>query len=147
VAQDINVHVKRDGCCGGGCVTLFLIALVVGIPLEAWESANLLGRVGIIAGALILIAGGVYFIVWQSKKNNAKAEAEAARKAPPALAPGFSGAVSHQPLLPMIPQKVAAAAAPSSVPEEIRKLAELRDSGILTEAEFQAKKAELLARM
>jgi hypothetical protein len=30
---------------------------------------------------------------------------------------------------------------------EIRKLAKLRDSGILTEAEFQAKKTELLARM
>lgn len=31
--------------------------------------------------------------------------------------------------------------------DEIRKLAELRDSGILTEGEFQTKKAELLARM
>lgn len=31
--------------------------------------------------------------------------------------------------------------------DEIRKLAELRDAGILTEAEFQAKKTELLARM
>jgi len=31
--------------------------------------------------------------------------------------------------------------------DEIRNLAELRDSGILTEAEFQAKKTELLARM
>jgi hypothetical protein len=33
------------------------------------------------------------------------------------------------------------------VPDQIRQLAELRDSGILTEAEFQAKKAELLSRM
>jgi hypothetical protein len=46
------------------------------------------------------------------------------------------------------------AATPSATPapalssaDEIRKLAELRDAGILTEAEFQAKKAELLARM
>ena len=31
--------------------------------------------------------------------------------------------------------------------EQIRKLAELRDSGILSEDEFQTKKAELLARM
>jgi len=31
--------------------------------------------------------------------------------------------------------------------DEIRKLRELRDSGILTEAEFQQKKTELLARM
>jgi hypothetical protein len=33
------------------------------------------------------------------------------------------------------------------VGDEIRKLAELRDSGILTEAEFPAKKAERLSRM
>ena len=69
------------------------------------------------------------------------------KEAAPALAPGLSGAVPQQRPLPMIPQQASAAAAPSSVPEEIRKLAELRDSGILTEAEFQAKKAELLSRM
>lgn len=38
---------------------------------------------------------------------------------------------------------------PSSVdiPEQIKKLAELRDEGILTEEEFQAKKTELLERL
>ena len=53
---------------------------------------------------------------------------------------------------------VAAPAAPASVPpaetsapqpdisEQLQKLASLRDSGILTEEEFTAKKAELLAR-
>lgn len=40
------------------------------------------------------------------------------------------------------------AAAPSdSVPDQIAQLAKLRDSGAITEAEFQAKKAELLDRM
>jgi hypothetical protein len=46
------------------------------------------------------------------------------------------------------------AATPSVTPspaisgaDEIRKLAELWDSGMLTEAEFEAKKAELLSRM
>ena len=34
-----------------------------------------------------------------------------------------------------------------NVLEQIRQLAEMRDSGILTEAEFQAKKAELLSRL
>lgn len=33
------------------------------------------------------------------------------------------------------------------IPEQIRKLAELRDSGILSDAEFEAKKQELLNRM
>jgi hypothetical protein len=35
----------------------------------------------------------------------------------------------------------------TDVPGQIRKLAELRDAGILTAEEFDAKKADLLARM
>ena len=37
--------------------------------------------------------------------------------------------------------------APSSIPDQIEKLAELRQQGVLTDAEFQAKKRELLDRM
>jgi uncharacterized membrane protein YdbT with pleckstrin-like domain len=42
-----------------------------------------------------------------------------------------------------------AAAAPSSstVPEQLQQLAELRDRGVITAAEFEAKKAQLLERM
>jgi uncharacterized membrane protein YdbT with pleckstrin-like domain len=40
-----------------------------------------------------------------------------------------------------------ATAAPSSIPEQINQLDELRSKGLLTEEEFQAKKAELLDRM
>jgi uncharacterized membrane protein YdbT with pleckstrin-like domain len=35
----------------------------------------------------------------------------------------------------------------ASIPEQIAELAKLRDSGAVTDAEFQAKKAELLSRM
>jgi hypothetical protein len=35
----------------------------------------------------------------------------------------------------------------ATIPEQIEQLAALRDSGALTEAEFEAKKVELLARM
>lgn len=44
----------------------------------------------------------------------------------------------------------AAAAAPPAGPDvvgQLRQLGELRDQGVLTDAEFEAKKAELLARM
>lgn len=54
---------------------------------------------------------------------------------PPPQASPLSQAVA-----PLAPASV-------SVPDEIKKLAELRDARILTEAEFQAKKTELLARM
>lgn len=36
---------------------------------------------------------------------------------------------------------------PVDIPEQLRQLASLHDSGILTESEFETKKAELLARM
>lgn len=42
---------------------------------------------------------------------------------------------------------VATAAAAPDIADQIKKLAELRDAGILTADEFDAKKAELLARM
>jgi Short C-terminal domain len=35
--------------------------------------------------------------------------------------------------------------APQSVADELRKLAELRDQGLITEVEFQTQKAKLLA--
>ena len=38
-------------------------------------------------------------------------------------------------------------AAGPDIPEQIRKLAELRDSGLITEEEFEAKKTDLLDRM
>jgi hypothetical protein len=47
---------------------------------------------------------------------------------------------SHQP-------EVLAEQADLDIPDQIRKLAELRDTGFLTTEEFEATKAELLARM
>jgi hypothetical protein len=42
----------------------------------------------------------------------------------------------------------AAAAAPApTLPEQLQQLADLRDRGVLTAAEFEAKKAQLLERM
>ncbi len=40
-----------------------------------------------------------------------------------------------------------AAAAPQSVPEQLQQLADLRDRGVITAAEFETKKAQLLERM
>lgn len=41
----------------------------------------------------------------------------------------------------------AAGSAADSIPDQIARLAQLRDQGVLTEDEFQAKKADLLGRM
>lgn len=44
-------------------------------------------------------------------------------------------------------RSAAAAAPPANMADQIAQLAQLRDQGHLTEAEFQAKKAELISRM
>jgi hypothetical protein len=43
--------------------------------------------------------------------------------------------------------RASAGAGGESIPDQIAKLSALRDQGVLTEDEFQAKKAELLGRM
>jgi hypothetical protein len=35
----------------------------------------------------------------------------------------------------------------ASVPDQLERLAQLRDKGVITQAEFEAKKAELLGRL
>ena len=56
---------------------------------------------------------------------------------------GYAGAAARGPA----PAPAPAAAVPDSVPEQIEQLAALRDAGHITQAEFDAKKAELLGRM
>jgi len=59
------------------------------------------------------------------------------------LEKGSSGAIcSDDPQSP-----VQSALTEGSIPDQIKKLAELRDSGILTEGEFVTKKTELLQKM
>ena len=50
---------------------------------------------------------------------------------------------------PSLPSAPGDASAPraASIPEQIDQLAQLRDRGVITEAEFQAKKTELLGRL
>lgn len=51
------------------------------------------------------------------------------------------------PAAPAAPAPAAPVAAPTDVPAALQQLATLRDAGVLTQDEFDAKKAELLARI
>jgi uncharacterized membrane protein YdbT with pleckstrin-like domain len=52
------------------------------------------------------------------------------------------------PVVPLTaPAPAAGAPAQSSVPEQLQQLADLRDKGVITVAEFETKKAQLLERM
>jgi hypothetical protein len=117
------------------------VLFALGLMIEAWEGSSWPLRAGEILLTVTVLGGAAYGLQLQQKKR-----ASLVKEAAPGLAPaGFSRDGPHQPPVPKTPQQ--AAAAPSTVPEEIRNLAELRDSGILTEAEFQTKKGELLSRM
>ena len=55
------------------------------------------------------------------------------------------GAATAEPAPPPAPAAAPAAAAAPSLPEQLKELAALRDQGVLTEEEFAAQKAKLLA--
>ena len=87
------------------------------------------GRTAVIAGTATAVAGGV--ARHQQQKYADQEGAAPAAQAPPPVAP-------------------APEAAPSDSDELINKLKELanlKDQGILTEAEFDAQKAKILAQM
>jgi membrane protease subunit (stomatin/prohibitin family) len=86
------------------------------------------GRTAVIAGTATAVAGGV------SRHQQQKAAAQqnaAAQQAAPA------------------PEAAPAAAAPDSddLINKLKELASLKDQGILTDAEFDAQKAKILAEM
>ncbi len=84
-------------------------------------------RTAVIAGTATAVAGGVNR---HQQQKYADQEAEAQQPAPP-------------------PEAAPAAAAPDSDDSinKLKELANLKDQGILTEAEFDAQKAKILAEM
>jgi membrane protease subunit (stomatin/prohibitin family) len=84
------------------------------------------GRTAVIAGTATVVAGGVNR--HQQQKAAAQQQA-AAQEAPPAAAP------------------VEEAPSSDDLIAKLKQLADLKDQGILTEAEFDAQKAKILAEM
>ena len=85
------------------------------------------GRTAVIAGTATVVAGGVNR--HQQQKAAAQQNAAAEQAAPPAAAP------------------VEAAPDSDDLIAKLKELANLKDQGILTEAEFDDQKAKILAEM
>ena len=85
------------------------------------------GRTAVIAGTATVVAGGVNR--HQQQKAAAQQNAAAQQAAPPAAAP------------------VEAAPSSDDLIAKLKELANLKDQGILTEAEFDDQKAKILAEM
>ncbi|MGH7609786.1 MAG: SHOCT domain-containing protein [Candidatus Dormibacteria bacterium] len=136
---------NNNGCCArSGCVWL----LIVGLFVYAWESTPLWADVLITIGLVALIGVGLYY---KLSPNAPLFNRSGSRTTPPQAhvdstgllatgGPRHEAAVSSEP--------TAMSSAPTvSIVDQIKRLAELRDAGILTEAEFEAKKTELLDRI
>ncbi len=97
------------------------------MPLRRRPVLRTVGRTAVIAGTATAVAGGVNRHQ-QQKYANQEAEAQQAAAPPPAPAE---------------------AAAPSSddLMNKLKEMANLKDQGILTEEEFNAQKAKILAEM
>ncbi|PRX90842.1 SHOCT domain-containing protein [Allonocardiopsis opalescens] len=104
-------------------------------PFEKISSVQWAG--GLLLGKLVVFASGNKAEIGQLDKTDGRAIADAVRGR-------LSG--GSAPAAPA-PQAPAAAAAADDVYEALRKLGELRDAGIVTADEFDAKKAELLRRV
>jgi membrane protease subunit (stomatin/prohibitin family) len=99
------------------------------MPLGRRPVLRTVGRTAVIAGTASAVAGGVNRRQQQKYAQQDAQAQQAAAPAPPAAAP--------------------AEAAPSSddLINKLKELANLKDQGILTEAEFDAQKAKILAEM
>ena len=95
------------------------------MPMRRRPLMRTVGRTAVIAGTATVVAGGV------NRHQQQKAAQQEAAAAPPA------------------PEAAPAAAAPDSdeLINKLKELANLKDQGILTEAEFADQKAKILAEM
>lgn len=101
------------------------------MPLRRRPVLRTVGRTAVIAGTATAVAGGVSR--HQQQKYNQQDAAAQQQAAPQQAAP----------------QQMAAPAAAGSdeLIDKLKELAQLKDQGILTEAEFEDQKAKILAQM
>jgi len=99
------------------------------MPMRRRPVLRTVGRTAVIAGTASVVAGGV-----NRPQQQKYAEKDAAAQAQQA---------------PQAPMQEAAPAAPDSdeLINKLKELANLKDQGILTEAEFNDQKAKILAEM
>jgi Bacterial PH domain/Short C-terminal domain len=98
-------------------------------------------QTGMVTGKLKIYASGNTAVI-KCPKARAKEIADYVRDR---IAEPHTSAVTPGPS-PSTPENAAAPAQPD-IADQLKKLGELRDAGVLTAEEFDSKKAELLARM
>ncbi len=100
------------------------------MPLRRRPVLRTVGRTAVIAGTASVVAGGVNR---HQQQKYAERDAAAQQQAYEQQAPA--------------PQEAAPAAGGDDMIDKLKELAQLKDQGILTEAEFNDQKAKILAQM
>ena len=99
--------------------------------------AGTVARTAVIAGTASAVAGGV------SRSQAAKAQAAEGQQQA-AIDASVAAQLANQPAPPP-PAPAAGAGDTDALIEQLTKLGQLRDAGVLTDAEFEAQKAKLIA--
>jgi Bacterial PH domain/Short C-terminal domain len=103
-------------------------------PLEKVSSVQ--WSSGMVTGTITIFASGNKAEIKNVNKDDGKAITDLMRHRLSAPKPTATASSAAE-----------APTAAADIPDQIRKLGELRDAGVLTADEFEAKKAELLSRM
>ena len=105
-----------------------------------------MARTAVVAGTATAVVGGMSRHQQEKAQTAADAEAYQAQQDQAYQQASIDAAVAQQMAAQQMapPPAPAPAAAESSVIDQLKELASLRDAGILTEAEFNAQKTKLL---
>jgi hypothetical protein len=151
-----SVHLMAAGRYGGGTGLVVLTdrrllfvmdgmtrQTIEDFPLDKVSSVQ--WSAGMVVGTLTIFASGNKADIDQMNKKDGKQIADTVRArlaGPGPVPPAPVPAMVHAPLQPAAPVVNA-----PDVYEQLRKLGELRDLGVVTSEEFEQKKQELLARI
>lgn len=144
IATDRRVFVFKKGIFSGAAMAK---------KLSSWDYRNITGiqiETGMVSGTVALQAAGAVAVdasFWGGDSNSAMKAANAIALVRDHFDQAKLGVAGIRQLIAANQAGPTSVTAAPDIPDQLRKLAELRDAGIVTAAEFDAKKAELLSRL
>jgi Short C-terminal domain len=147
IATERRIFVFKKGWLSGA---------VMAKKMASWDYRNVTGiqvETGIMGGTFVVQAAGAQATdasYWGSGDNDAAKASNALGLYSTHFEQAREGAAVVRELIAAFHEGGAASPTPPPQPdvfEQIRKLGELRDAGVVTPAEFETKKAELLGRL
>ncbi|MGY4712631.1 SHOCT domain-containing protein [Mycolicibacterium sp. CBM1] len=150
-------HAYRWTAAAAAVVSVVLLLSFVADPhVQRAHGAELGLRILLASAAILGFVGSCISGTWHGRRHHAEFLKKKLERIERRTAPG-NGRTSHQQIHRLVtgpPSGDATATQPvgekATAPDDVRllkRLAELRDDGVLTETEFQQKKAEILGRM